>query len=55
MSATILTFPQERVRDIQYGDELRQLAELVAARTRRKGVPCTAESLLPKLQKMWRR
>ena len=55
MSATIIQFPQQRVRRVQYDDELRQLAELVAARTRRKGIPCTAESLLPKLQKTWRR
>ena len=53
MTATIIQFPQNRVRQIQYDDELLHLAELVAARTRRKGIACTAEALLPKLQKMW--
>ena len=55
MSATIISFPHHRVRRIERDDELRQLAELVAARTRRKGIPCTAESLIPVLRKKMRR
>lgn len=50
MIATIIPFPQQRVRRTQHDDHLRELAELVAARTRRKGMPCTAESVLLKLR-----
>ena len=52
MTATIIPFPQQRVRRTRYDDYLQQLAELVAARTRRKGIACTAESLLPRLRRM---
>lgn len=55
MTATVIPFPQQRVRRTQYDDYVQQLAELVAARTRRKGIPCAAESLLPKLREMLRR
>ena len=55
MSATVIPFPQQRARRVQHDDDLRQLAELVAARTRRKGIACTAESLLPRLREMLQR